>query len=199
MKLSELLTEVEVIETKGNIDVDIYALSHNNCSAEYMLHFCYKGVNVDGHNYYYDAISRGAVAFVVEKFVDTDLPQILVKNTRKAMAIICANFFGNPSCSMKMIGITGTNGKTTCSYIISKILKESGFKVGVIGTNGYTIFGLRYPLNMTTPDPYELQEILSKMLVAGVEYVVMEVSAHATALCKTSGIKFLIGAFTNLI
>lgn len=198
MKLSELLKGVDVIETKGDMSCEILSLSHNDCADEHMLHFCYKGVNVDGHNYYVEAIKKGAVAFVVEKLLDTDLPQVLVASSRQAMSVICSNYFGNPSKNLKLIGITGTNGKTTCSYIISSILRCNGYRVGVIGTNGYTIFGLKYPLNLTTPDPYQLQEILSKMSISGIEYVVMEVSAHAIALAKTYGMEFVIGAFTNL-
>lgn len=160
------------------------------------LYVCLKG-KVDGHNYVREAMSNGAVAIVCEHSVEVDIEQIVVSDTRKALATISAAFYGNPQDKMVFVGITGTNGKTTTSYIVKSILEAHGKKCAVIGTNG--CYGDKYyDSELTTPDPPKLYQTLRSLLDADYRYVVMEVSAHAAALDKVYGIPFEVAAFTNL-
>lgn len=160
------------------------------------LYVCLKG-KVDGHNYVREAMSNGAVAIVCEHSVEVDIEQIVVSDTRKALATISAAFYGNPQDKMVFVGITGTNGKTTTSYIVKSILEAHGKKCAVIGTNG--CYGDKYyDTELTTPDPPKLYQTLRSLLDADYRYVVMEVSAHAAALDKVYGIPFEVAAFTNL-
>lgn len=162
------------------------------------LFFCLVGTEHDGHTYAADAIARGAVAVVVERKIAIDGIQIEVEDTRKALAIAASAFYGNPSKYLKMIGVTGTNGKTTTTYIIKSIIEAAGHSCGLIGTNAVEYAGNKLDARLTTPDPIELHAILKDMLDSGVEYVVMEVSAHALHFSKVDGIMYEVAAFTNL-
>ncbi len=197
MEIKKLFSGIDY-EQKGR-DIDIASLQKYSADEVVSgLFFCYKGVNYDGKEKVFEAIKNGAVAIVVEDFVDVNICQIKVENVRKIISKVCSNFFGNPDKDLKIIGISGTNGKTTTSYILRNILHSAGKKVGVIGTNAIYINDICIKATLTTPDPYELFEIFSQMLKAGVEYVVMEVSAHAIDLYKVWGIRFEAGLFTNL-
>lgn len=162
------------------------------------LFFCLKGANSDGHAYAKEAIGNGAVALVCERQLFVDVPQIVVENTREALALLSAAFYGKPSEKMQVIGITGTNGKTTTAHMLAAILKAANKRVGVIGTLGVSYGGRQFPCDLTTPDPIFLQTTLSDMYMRGVEYVVMEVSAHALYYKKTVGMRFAACIFTNL-
>ena len=159
---------------------------------------CLVGTNTDGHDYALEAVENGCVAVVCEKKLDLNIPQIVVENTRRALGLISANFWGRPADSLKLIGVTGTNGKTSTSMIIKQILMANKFSVGVIGTLGYQINDQSFSCNLTTPDPFKLHEIFNHMKKNKVEYVVMEVSAHAIALEKVYGLCFEIGILTNI-
>lgn len=199
MILKDLLKGVKTLQTKGNLEVEILSLSQKiNSVKKGSLFFCFNGVNFDGHNFVDKAQKKGAVALVVEKFVNSPLPQILVKKTRNIMPKVCNNFFNNVTEKLKFIGVTGTNGKTTTTTIIQNILNFSGKVAGLIGTNGIKYKNKFIPQNLTTPDTVDLFYILNKMQKSGVEYVVMEVSAHALSLNKLKGIKFEVGVFSNL-
>ena len=141
---------------------------------------------------------NGAKVVVTQNELNIDLPQIVVKDVRSAMALMACNFYGNPSKNMKIIGITGTNGKTTSTYIIKSILENAGYKVGLIGTNCNIIDNQILPAHLTTPDPFELQSLLKQMSDNNCDYVVMEVSAHSLYFNKVDGIYFEVGIFTNL-
>lgn len=199
MKLKDLLKNIEIIETNVdlNIQIENISISSKNIN-ENTLFICLKGTNTDGHNFAEEAIKNGCVAIICERRLNDNLPQILVKDTRKSFSLISSNFYGNPSKNLKLIGITGTNGKTTTSYLIKSILEHNGKKVGVIGTLGYEIDNEHFDLELTTPDPMELNKIFYEMKMANCEYCIMEVSAHAIALSKIYGLQFEVGVFSNL-
>ncbi len=179
-------------------DTDITGLACDSSKVKPgFLFFCLVGRENDGHTFAADALSRGAAAIVVERRLALDCVQIEVDDTRAAMARAAAAFYGNPSKRLKIIGITGTNGKTTTTYIIKSIIEASGHSCGLIGTNAVEYGDSKIPATLTTPDPIDLQHTLSDMAAAGVEYVVMEVSAHALALKKVDGIVYEVAAFSN--
>lgn len=193
MKLKDLH---DLFAKEGDVEVNSLAFDTEQVT-EGSLFFCLPGTRFDGHDFAEAALKKGAVAIVTQRHLSIDCKQITVKNTRKTLSECACNFYGNPSHKLKLIGITGTNGKTTTSYIVKNIIETAGHRCGIIGTNGWAV-ETRHPLNLTTPDSIELQEILKSMTDDGVEYAVMEVSAHSLALDKLSGVKFHIVAFTNL-
>lgn len=199
MLIEKILEEVKVKKIIGQIEnLEIENLTYdskkiNNNSA----FFCLKGENADGHNYADEAVANGAKAIISQKELQIKIPQIIVENTRKAFSICCKNFYGNPVKDLKLIAITGTNGKTTTSFLIKSILESAGKKVGLIGTQGAFIDKQYFETNLTTPDPQVLHKILKTMVDNNIEYVVMEASAHSLALDKLEGICFDVGVFTN--
>lgn len=162
--------------------------------------FAISGLKFDGHDYVEEAVKNGAVAVVVEKTqnVAPNITQIVVENTRVAMGEMAAAYYQYPSSKLKVIGITGTNGKTTTSYLIRAVLKVAGYKVGLIGTIYNLIEDEIIPSKRTTPESLDLQRLLAEMVDKGVDYVVIEVSSHALELQRTSGLEFDLGVFTNL-
>ncbi len=201
MRLSKLIENIELeeLQKRNDWDREITSLAFDSRQiGEECLFFCLSGDKYDGHDFALSAIKNGAVALVVERILPVPVPQVLVKNTRKALAEISASFYGNPSEHLKIIGVTGTNGKTTTAYMLAAILTASGKKTGVIGTLGVKYAGKEYPCDLTTPDPIFLHKTLADMFLSGVRYVVMEVSAHALYYYKTEGISFFAGIFTNL-
>lgn len=165
------------------------------------LFICIDGQNTDGHKFAQSAEKNGAVVIVAEKEVSCSVPVILCENTKIEMAKIASKFYGNPEKKLKLIGITGTNGKTTVSYLVKKILESKGKRVGIIGTNeilvGEDAVGITSS-TPTTPNSIELRRIFAKMLEMGAEYAVMEVSSHALDLYRVYGLNYEVGVFTNL-
>lgn len=157
-----------------------------------------KGQNADGHAYIDDAVSRGAAAVVADRPVSAGVPVIEVADTRRAMAEMAAAFYGRPSEQMTMIGITGTNGKTTTAYLLESILAQQGHRPGVIGTVNYHFRDHTLPCGLTTPEAPDLQRVLAEMAAAGVTHVIMEVSSHGVVLDRIYGCCFDVGVFTNL-
>ncbi|MBS3757882.1 MAG: UDP-N-acetylmuramoyl-L-alanyl-D-glutamate--2,6-diaminopimelate ligase [Desulfobacterales bacterium] len=159
-----------------------------------------KGQRADGHSFVSDAVSRGAAAVIIDRDVAgvKDAVMLRVDNSRKALALLAARFYGNPSDRLVMIGITGTNGKTTIAYLIERMLAMQKVPVGVIGTINYRYGGRIFDNPLTTPEAPELQCILAEMADAGVTHVVMEVSSHGIALERVRGCLFDVGVFTNL-
>ena len=204
MKLSELLRECAYESISGNAQIEISKICYDSRKAEKGCVFvCIVGFETDGHKYIDKAIAAGADALVVQ--CGSELPEIpdgitvvYSKDTRKMLAKMSAMYFGNPQKHLKMIGVTGTNGKTTVTTLIKSILEFKDKSVGLIGTNANYINGRELPTERTTPESYELYELLAAMVAEGVEYVVMEVSSHSLELCRVWGIEFLVGAFTNL-
>lgn len=162
------------------------------------MFFCLIGNALDGHNFAQSAVDLGASVLVVERFLQIDIPQILVTSVRKAMAKFASNFYGNPKDKLCIIGVTGTNGKTTVTYMIENILKTAGKKVGVIGTIGIKFGDKIFDASLTTPDPIDLHRVFADMVKKGIEFVVMEVSAHAIYYEKIYSINFSVGILTNV-
>ena len=196
MKLSEILKGIVVLNEYEDKEVK-NVTSDSRLVEEGFLFICIKGASFDGHNVAANMLGKGAVAVVCERDLGLD-NQIIVENSRAVYSPICANFFGNPANSLKLIGLTGTNGKTTTTFIIKQILENLGKKVGLIGTVQNMVGDEIYPAHYTTPDPYELQSLFRKMADAGCEYCVMEVSSQALAQGRVAGIHFTLAAFTNL-
>ncbi len=196
MKLSQVLKDVKVKNEYNDVEVkDITADSRQ--VEEGYLFVCIKGASFDGHSVAEDMLKKGAAAVVCDH--DLGLSnQVIVDDTRKAYSPICASFFGNPADSLKLIGLTGTNGKTTTTFLIKQILENVGKKCGLIGTVQNMVGSEIYPAHYTTPDPHELQSLFRKMVDANCEYCIMEVSSQALAQGRVEGIRFHIGAFTNL-
>ena len=198
MQLSKLL---EGIPTQDVIygDLEISALCTDSKKMQPNgLFFCLKGEKVDGHTYVAEAVKNGAVALVCENRLPIAIPQIVVASSRAALAKISANFYQNPTHDLKIIGVTGTNGKTTTAHMLASILEEEGKKTAVIGTLGTLFNGVYEQTDLTTPDPMDLQRTFRRLCNHGVEYVVMEVSAHALYYEKTAGIPYAACIFTNL-
>ena len=198
MKLEKLIENLDA-NVVGETDHEIFDITYNSKEVtKGSLFVCIRGENSDGHDFAKDAEKNGAAAILCEKQVQVNIPQIVVSSTRKALSKVFSCFYDNPQKKLKIIGLTGTNGKTTTSFLIKSILEESGKKVGLIGTQGAFIGKQFFQTGLTTPDPQFLFKLLKEMVDFGVEYVVMEVSAHALSLDKTEGIVFEVGVLTNL-
>lgn len=199
MKLKDILKDIEC-EIVGNGDIEISDIKNDSRKVEAGdIFFCISGFEQDGHKYAPSAVEKGAVClFVTKKLEDINVTQVIVKNDRKAMAIASANFYGHPSREMIMIGITGTNGKTTSTYMIKSIAEKAGYKVGLVGTIKNMIGDRELHTERTTPESIELQKLLREMKDAGCDMVVMEVSSHSLYLDRTYMIDFNVGIFSNL-
>lgn len=200
MKLKTLVNIPYTHKIIGNSDIQIDELNIDSRKATHNgLFFCIAGEKHDSHNYAKQAIKNGNVALVVDHIIeDVGVPQVLVSNSRSAMAYIAAFFHGNPQKNMKFIAITGTKGKTTTSYMCKSIFEAAGYKVGLIGTTGNMIGNKRYDNKLTTPDPIDLYSILDTMNNEKVEMVVMEASAHAIDMHRLDGLEFEVACYTNL-
>lgn len=197
MLLSQLLEEIKYSGSFEDFEISVLTCDSRDAMEKDSVFVCIKGFNIDGHDFAEEVMKRGARAVVTER--DLGLKnQIVVKNTREAYARMCCAYFGHPSRKMKLIGVTGTNGKTTVTNVIRSILEENGHKVGLLGTIGNMIDGLEIPAKHTTPDPMELNALFDRMVQAGCDYAVMEVSSHALDQHRLDGCTFEVGVFTNL-
>lgn len=196
MKLSCILASaVDSLDCK---DVEIsYITDDSRKVREGCAFVCIKGKNFDGHNAALQAEENGAVAIIAERDVGCK-NQVIVENTRSVYAKMCSEFFSRPSKKMKMIGVTGTNGKTTVSTLIYEVLIRLGKKVGLIGTVSNIIDGKKTDSVLTTPDAFDLNRMFKEMVDCGTEYCIMEVSSQALDQCRTDGCHFDIGIFTNI-
>ncbi len=206
MKLKNMLVGLEGLKVKGDLDIDIAGLDRNSKNIkEGYLFVAIKGFSVDGHKFINDAIENGAKAILIEEGCDLkeiknidNITIVMAKDTREALAITSANFYGNPSKKFKLIGVTGTKGKTTTTFMIKEILERAGKKVGLIGTIAIYINGKKIKdSDRTTPESIELQQIFAKMVDEGVEVVVMEVSSQSLKLHRVTGCEFDYVVFTN--
>lgn len=196
MTLFELLNGIDFKGAPINADV-LGVTSDSRTVSEGKVFVAIKGLKFDGHDHAEKALKAGAVCVVCER--DLNLPnQIIVENSRSAYAHLCSKIHGEPSKKLKLIGVTGTNGKTTTTTVIKQILEYAGHKCGLIGTIHNQIGDIQLPAKHTTPDPGELHVLFSKMVKAGCDYAVMEVSSHALDQHRLDGCFFEVGAFTNL-
>lgn len=196
MKLSELLKNADVKNSFADCEI-VDVTQDSRLVREGFLFVCIKGNTFDGHSVAKEMLENGARAVVCERDLGLE-NQIVVSDTREAYSVICANYFSNPAKKLKLIGLTGTNGKTTTTFLIKQILEGAGKRVGLIGTVQNMVCDEVYPAKYTTPDAYELQRLFSLMVKADCEYCVMEVSSQALAQGRVNGLHFEIGAFTNL-
>jgi UDP-N-acetylmuramoyl-L-alanyl-D-glutamate--2,6-diaminopimelate ligase len=206
MKLKEIIRGLETTAIRGDSGVDITAIAYDSRKVTPgCLFVAMRGERADGHNYIKDAAARGAVAVICEEFPSgssRDIPFALtfvsVKDARLALASVANTFFMNPSASLPVTAITGTNGKTTTSYLLKSMLEAWGKKVGLIGTIRYMIGDETFAAPHTTPESLEFQELLSRMRAAGCTHAVSEVSSHALAQSRVDGTAFRAAVFTNL-
>ena len=198
MKLSQLISGIETSKILNFKDVDIKDIENDSRRIyENSLFFAVKGNNLDGNEFVFEAVKRGAVAIISERESDVSITQIIVKDVKKVMAKISERFFRPSGNRVKVIGIVGTNGKTTTSFILKSILEEFGYSVGIIGTLGAFYNKAYVEPDLTTPDSISFFKILMDMANAGVEYAVVELSAHAIAQKRTGDLKFEALLFTN--
>ncbi|QRN99890.1 UDP-N-acetylmuramoyl-L-alanyl-D-glutamate--2,6-diaminopimelate ligase [Archangium violaceum] len=200
MKLTDVLAGCGAEQTSGGrTSVDVTGVSQDSRKVKPGdLFVAVPGSKEDGAQFVGEAVSRGAVAVVSEKPVSSQVPFFKVSNARKALALIAANFYGRPADQLTLLAVTGTNGKTTTTYLLEAMATAAYSSTGVIGTLGYKVGGQFHATAHTTPDPLELHRILREMADAGVETVVMEVSSHALMQERVHGITFKAAAFTNL-
>lgn len=198
MKLSQLTMNMpELVEVTA--DAEIASLTANSREAcENGLFFCIRGGRVDAHDFAPQALENGCTALVVERRLPIDCPQVVVTDVRAAMTRMASAFNGHPEQRMKLIGVTGTKGKTTTTFLLKSIFEAAGVRCGIIGTTGCIAGSTKLPSRLTTPDPIEMFSILRIMADAGVQVVCMEVSAHALYLRKLVAMTFEAAAYTNL-
>ena len=197
MKLSELASLFAISTLQGDVEISGIQMDSRKVMRG-DLFICISGLKADGHLFAAKAVELGAVALVVERDVNIDLPTLKINDSRWAMARIANHFYGDPSREMKVIGVTGTNGKTTTTYIIEKILKDQKLQTGLMGTIEMKMGAETFVTENTTQEAIDLQRNLRKMKELGTEYCIMEVSSHALAMGRVNGIHFRTAMFTNL-
>ncbi len=199
MKLKELLAGLDIVSATADLELDAANVSYDSRQVQPGdLFVAMTGFAVDGHRFIPQALAAGAAAVLCQTPPEGKVPYVQVKDSRRALAVVGANFFGHPAESMTMIGVTGTNGKTTTTYLLKAILESRGEKVGLIGTNQNMIGAEVLPTERTTPESFELQKLFAQMRAAGCSSVVMEVSSHALTLDRVYGVLYAVGIFTNL-
>ena len=207
MILEKLVQNLGVKKVVGDLSVDVTGISYDSRKVSSGdIFVAIKGLNADGHRFIPEAVLAGAVAVVLENddvvdddyFTDRNVAKIVVSDSRKALAVLSSAFYGFPSKKLKLIGVTGTNGKTTTTHLIRSIAELAEGKAGLIGTISYFVGDKIIPANQTTPEAVEINRFLKEMLDAGVKVCVMEVSSHALSLDRVYSLDFDIGIFTNL-
>ncbi len=199
MKLDELAAYLLTSRVHGDGSLSINGIEiDSRKAAPGNLFICLPGHTVDGHDYAAQAVERGAAALVAERLLPLAVPQLIVKDSRHAMAVLADAYYGQPSQQLRLIGVTGTNGKTTTTYLIEQILADAKHVPGVIGTIEMRYAGQVHPMSGTTPEALQLQQSLHDMTLAGVDYCVMEVSSHALEQGRVKGCRYRTAIFTNL-
>ncbi len=198
--LQALEGQVRILDRYGNLDVSVNAITDDSRAVStHSLFVAVKGERVDGHEFISMAMRAGMVALVSQQPVrEVSVPSVHVDDSRKALGLLGSRFYGDPSSQIRMIGVTGTNGKTTTTYVCKALLEALGRPVGLIGTVAYQIGERTIPATHTTPGSLELQQLLAEMVAGGCTTAVMEVSSHALAQDRTSGCEYDVGVFSNL-
>jgi UDP-N-acetylmuramoyl-L-alanyl-D-glutamate--2,6-diaminopimelate ligase len=197
--LSALLADVPHAELRGDGGVAVGEMAYRSGDASPgTLFCCVRGERRDGHDFAADAVARGASALLVERFLPVDVPQLRVPSVRAAMGPLAAVLFGRPAERLTMVGVTGTSGKTTVTYLLEAVFRRAGWEPGVIGTTGVRIEGRAVPLARTTPEAPDLHRLLAAMVDRGVRAVAMEVSSHGLDQHRVGGVRFDVAVFTNL-
>ena len=198
MRLSELTQSLEVRRSSGG-DVEIAGIAYDSRAVRPgMLFVAFRGGTFDGHDFIADAEKSGAVAIVAERDIEAGVPVVVVPDSRKALPALAARFYDYPSRSLTLVGVTGTNGKTTTTHLVQSIFRASGKKTGLVGTLGARIGDELIQTEHTTPESADIQQVLARMVGEGVEAVAMEVSSHGLAQGRTDFCEFDCGVFTNL-
>ena len=199
MKLRELLAGATVGELAGDDGVEVSGLAYDSRRVRPgALFFCVVGRSSDGHRFAPAAVDAGAVALVVDRDLDLPVTQVKVADVREAMAPIAVRFWGDPTATLRVVGITGTNGKTTTAFLVRRIVESHGGGTGLLGTVKRVVGGVEEEVERTTPEAIDLQETFHRMLEAGDSACAMEVSSHALAYRRTAGVRFAVAVFTNL-
>ena len=200
MKLRDLLEKVDIVDTAADMEIDITGVCFDTRSLDQGdLFVAIKGFRSDGHMFISEARDRGAACVICQQVPDAGIPYVLVKDSREALAAVSGAWFGYPASKLKVIGVTGTNGKTTVTSLIKQVIEKcGGGKTGLIGTNGNMIGDKPFPTGLTTPESYDIHRIMAEMVSEGCAYTIMEVSSHAISLKRVHGISFEVGVFTNL-
>ncbi len=200
MKLRELLKDIETLEIGADLDTELENISYDSRNTQPGdLFVAIRGFESDGHKYIGGAVKSGARVVLCEERPTEEIPFVLVENSRQALALASRNYFGNPTAQMTLVGVTGTNGKTTTTMLLKHVLEDcAGVKVGLIGTNQNMIGEKVLETERTTPESYELQQIFRQMADEGCKYVIMEVSSHSLVLDRVAGLRFEVAVFTNL-
>ena len=200
--LKDILYKVAIEVVKGTTEISINKIEFDSRKVqENDLFVAIKGTQSDGHQFIEKAINSGSIAVVCEivpTVIVTGITYIVVKDSNTALALLAANYYGNPSHNLKLVGITGTNGKTTVATLLYQLFKKAGFKVGLISTVKVLVDTDEYKATHTTPDSLTINQYLSQMNAVGVEYCFMEVSSHGIHQKRTEGLQFAAGVFTNL-
>jgi len=201
-KLRDILYKVSLTSTYGNMDADVNGICFDSRHAKPdFLFVAVKGTLSDGHEFISKAVTGGVTVVVCEKLPETInevITYVTVKNSAQALGIIASNFFGNPSEKLKLVGVTGTNGKTTVATLLYKLFNALGHRAGLLSTVENRIIDAVIPSTHTTPDPIQLNELLKRMVQAGCTYAFIEVSSHAVDQDRVAGLKFAGGVFTNI-
>ncbi|HSH96428.1 MAG TPA: UDP-N-acetylmuramoyl-L-alanyl-D-glutamate--2,6-diaminopimelate ligase [Roseimicrobium sp.] len=201
MQLKDIVSRLQPTKTEGSLEREVVGITYDSRRVTPgMVFVAIPGQNTDGHDFISSAIDRGAAAIICERngFSSQRAAKIKVNSAREALARASAAFYGNPSTKLKMIGVTGTNGKTTVSFMVKHILETAGIRTGLIGTVRYEIGERMIPAHRTTPEALEIQQMLASMLRSDCQACVMEVSSHALDQSRVSGIDFDVAIFTNL-
>ena len=194
MKLKELLAPLDVLELHADPELDITGISYDSRTTKPgELFVAVTGFAADGHKFIPKAVERGAAAILCERAPEADIPYVVAGSTRRALALVSAAWFGHPADKMTMLGVTGTNGKTTITYLLKTVLEKTlGAKVGLIGTIQNMIGDTVIHTERTTPESFELQKLFAEMYAAGCTHVIMEVSSHALVLHRADQIAFRV-------
>ena len=200
--LKDIIYGVRIIEIKGNTNIAVENIAFDSREINNLsLFIALKGVSQDGHNFISQALNRGACAIICEslpEILSNDITYIKVSDSSKSLGIVASNFFDNPSEKLKLVGITGTNGKTTCATLLYDLYRLMGYSTGLISTVHIKILHKTIPATHTTPNAIRINELLSQMVIEGCSHVFMEVSSHALDQNRVSGLSFDIGVYTNI-